>query len=1030
MKTKHDAPGTWTLFLTLTSWTAGGAQVLYVSPTGTGGAAGTREQPLSVRGAIARASNEASIQEIVLLAGEYLADNVNFRNPVGADPAAWAPLRMLAEEGQGATLRHSVRIERAEPVEGLRGVYRTNQMPPGEPNLWERDTRTRYVSLATVESVAAYPGSCFADPEGEALYFHPSDGESPDTHEIFYGLGVSNGRALGVYRPNTTVEDLRFLDCIGLRTHALVLNAANLAVRRCHFENCDMGCGLGTYATDNLIEDCTMQDVAQGVRSLGKDLTVRGCRFVKVRDRFLYRVYPAVDTGVYTYFPASGTTVVDSFIQGYLQGVRVKAKPGRCVIRHNTIVDCHVGVWWVTDNSNSDTSYNVIVNAEDFIRVSRFDADFTLDHNLFWRPRDAQAFARRTEVVRGANRGKFDVLADPRFADPTKGDYRLLPDSPALALTDAEGRPAGAFGPAPKDGAAKAPPTRTLAFGADTIPYGPHGEETFDRDPWIGGGTTRVRRLFEKTGLIKRLAGQPRAAVSGHAFDTPGQIVATRVQIGDQPAQQVPYTPSQTIELPDRDGDYRVTVQVQNDRGIWSEPAEVVFRLDRQQPELVGDPLALANDHGLIVTFRTNEPCSAEVQFGPTPNYGNVAGTRPFVKRCWESGEGGERVETWTIPRTQLAIAILAPQVTRGERVHFRVLLEDQAGLKTASRDYTATVRGATRTLTVSPGGLDTPSGGAAKSPFRTLQYAVDRALPGDTVQLLPGVYTRYTLVTHGGVGEQARLTIEAEQPGAVTFDGAYREPSLIALENVSYVTVRGLRILSYQKAGVYAYRSDHITVDECTFYNGAGSSKGYHVFMFHSPHGTVSRCLAVGAEVGLQFLKSPHATVTHNTISQQLYAAASYDYSLRGTVQTNNSFCFSGNDIFRGYWAHPEEAETFRSDHNNLGTNVVTHNQNGPVAKTPVWQHVMAEAFDAQYGTRRFRFGAVSKAIVSMGGKRYLTMREWREVSGQDKHSVFADPRYVKPYGTIDRWDWSVRADSPNVGAAEGGATIGALGR
>ena len=64
------------------------------------------------------------------------------------------------------------------------------------------------------------------------------------------------------------------------------------------------------------------------------------------------------------------------------------------------------------------------------------------------------------------------------------------------------------------------------------------------------------------------------------------------------------------------------------------------------------------------------------------------------------------------------------------------------------------------------------------------------------------------------------------------------------------------------------------------------------------------------------------------------------------------------------------------------------------------------------------------------MGGKRYLTMAEWREASGQDEHSIFADPKYVEPYGTIDRWDWSVELDSPNIGAGEGGTTIGAFTR
>ena len=1019
--------GSVALALALLPCRAAAAQVLYVHPDGQG--AGTREHPASLRAAIARASKEPEVREIVLAGGEYLANNVNFSLGVGADPAKWPSLTIRPAEGEAVTLCHSVHVDQAAAVPGMTGVYRTDRVPPGEPNMWERDTRVRYVALCNKDSVAAHAASCFADPEDNALYLHTSDDKPPQAHRVFFGLGIGNGRALGIYRPNVTVQGLRFRDCIGLNTHAVVLNAPNLVVRGCHFDNCDIGCGLGTYATNNLVEDCTMQDVAQGVRSLGRDLTVRRCRFVKVRDRFLYRVYPALDTAVYTYFPASGTTIEHCFAQGYVQAFRVKAKPGKYVIRHNTIVDVHVGVYWVTDNSNSDTSYNVVVNAADFIRVSRFDPGFALDHNLFWRPKQPRMFEQRSKVIRGANLGKFNVLADPRFVDSDKGDYRLLPDSPALAIKAPDGRPAGAFAGAPAAAAAKVRPSRSLEFGPDTSPFGPHGEETFDRDPWIGGGTERVRRLFADQGPAMRLAGQPAGAVSVRAFDTPGKIVTTRVTVGGGPTREMPYSPSQTIELPDKDGDYRVRVQVRNDRGVWSEPVEAILRLDRQPPKLLGAPAILANDHGLIVTFSTDEPCFAEVQFGPTAAYGSVAAAPKFVRRAWESQDGGERVETWTIARAEHALAIIEPKVKAGQSVHLRVLLRDQGGLKSESQDYTTAVRGAARALFVSTKGVDAAGPGTRTAPFRTLQYAVDRALPGDRVVMMPGVYTRYTLVTHAGVAEDAQLTIEPEQPGTVTLDSAYREPSLIALEGVSYVTVRGLRILYYQKAGVYAYRSLHVTVDRCTFYNGAGSTKGYHVFMFYSPHGTVTRCLAVGGEVGLEFLQSPHATVTHNTISQGLYAAVRYDYSLAGTVQMNNSLCFAGNDIFCGCWQHPDELKTFRSDYNNLGTNVTIHNRNRPVAKTETWQQVLAEEFEAKYGTRRFRFGTVSKAILAMGDERYLTMKDWREASGQDKHSIFADPRYVKPYGAIDRWDWRLRPDSPNVGAGENRATLGALG-
>jgi hypothetical protein len=106
-----------------------------------------------------------------------------------------------------------------------------------------------------------------------------------------------------------------------------------------------------------------------------------------------------------------------------------------------------------------------------------------------------------------------------------------------------------------------------------------------------------------------------------------------------------------------------------------------------------------------------------------------------------------------------------------------------------------------------------------------------------------------------------------------------------------------------------------------------------------------------------------------------------------------------------------------------------VEHNKPSPVARTPIWQQVLAEAFEAKYGTPRFPFATGSKAIVGMTDKRYLTMKDWREASGQDTHSLFADPKYVKPYGVMDRWDWRLRPGSPNLGAGQGGTTVGAFG-
>ncbi|MBN1674322.1 MAG: right-handed parallel beta-helix repeat-containing protein [Kiritimatiellae bacterium] len=1029
---KHRVPSLMLLAAGLTGACACAqtAGVLWVAPDGAAKAPGTRAEPLSLAAAVARASRDMQVRELVLAGGEYRVEDVNFSKPDAADSAKYPPLTIRPAEPGKVTLYQSQKIDRAEPVAGLPGVFRTDRIPPGRAHLWERDARVRYVELATKDSVAAYPASCFLDAEENALYFHTSDGKAWAEHDIHFGLGLGNGRGLGVYRPNVTIEGLRFRDFIDVP--ALILSAPNQAVRRCAFENIDRGCLIGKTGVDAVIEDCTFDEVGQGVRSQGANTTVRRCRLVKSRGAFRYPNYPALDTGVYTYYPADSSTVSDCLIQGYHQGVRVKTGgKGRYRIRHNTILDCELGVSWVGGYENTDCSHNIIVGATDFIRVSRFPSTFALDDNLFWQPKQLLEYAVRSAVIRGANLGKRHMLADPRFVDPDNGDYRLLPDSPALALKDAEGRPAGAFGAVEQAEAARAAPrpALSLAFTADTVPFGPHGTLTFERDPWIGGGTTHVRDLPGNGGLPKRLSGRPRFTLQPRAFDPIGHIVATRITIGDGAPEESPFRPERSVTLPDADGEYRIRVEAKSERGAWSEPAEAVVRLDRKPPALAGAPVVFANAHGLIVTFRADEPCFAEVEFGPSAEYGATAKMPAFIKRNWDSLDGGDYIESWTLPRTEFAVPILAPQVEAGQRLHLRVRLRDEAGLESVGPDFDATAGGAARTLYVGTTGSDGAGHGDRTRPWRTLQYAVDRALPGDRVVLLPGTYTKPALVTHGGIDANSPLTIEAEKPGTVTLDSAGREPWLIATERAPFVTIRNLRILYYERAGVYVYRSPHVTVDACQFYKPRGVG-GYHVFFFWSPYGTITRCLAIGGDVGLSFVESPHATVTRNTVSQALGGAVSYSYSLKGTVQMNNCFVFAGNDSVVGEIRHPDELKTFRSDYNNLGQYLINHNRDKPVAQTPTWDRIKAESFKFKYGTPRYPFsGLYSKGIVRIAGTQYKTMQDWREAYGQDTHSVFADPKFVKPFGPVDRWSWQLQPGSPNIGAGENGTTIGAFG-
>ncbi len=1015
------------LLMVLSFSQAAAAQTLHVAPSGTPAGTGEPGKPISLQGALDRAQKDPGITHILLAAGDYTG---NFILKPLDQPRHDRPSRLTIQPTPGAkvVLRNSVQITEAQLVPGWMNLYRCNVLPPGEPAMWEHDSRVRYRACATKDSVGVYPGSCFVDETEKALYLSTSDGKSPSGHTVWLSLSPTHSRGLAVYRPDVVLEGLGFADYASRDNMAIQIFSSKVTVKECNFENCEKAVSAWTGTQDIVIDGCRGQDIAQPIYSLGKDIVVRNCVFVKAHDRFLLEVYPQDDCAYQVYAPGAGGTFEGNFCKGYFNGILIKAGISPYIIRHNTIIDSHSGILWSATRPDSDVSYNIISGARAFIHAQDFPERFKLDHNLFWNPKEYGEFEASMQVIRGAGLGKFNVLADPRFMDEASGDYRLRPDSPALGLGSRalkpgeQGRPAGAFGVAALDSADQARPTLSLAFEADSVPFGPSGQYTFEKDPWIGGGTTHISQLSQGE-IPMRLVGQGMIKFRLRAFDAAGTIKKMRFIVGTGETVEAPFRDSHLLALPDREGEYAVTCEVENDRGIVSAPARATVRVDRTAPRLMGQPQVMCNDQGVIINLGTSEACFATVFFGESPEA--LAGQMKsalMIQRFWDANDGGEWVETWSTPRNEHAIAILAPQVKSGAMLYYKIALTDQAGLTSQSPVFNCKVIGQPREIVVSTDGNDHIDSKC----FKTLQYAVDRALPGDRIVIEPGVYTQYTCMTHGGTGDDHRVVIEARIPGTVTLDGAKRHTALIHLESAPWVTVRGLRILDFKKAGIYSYRSPETQIDGCVFFNGLGWATGYHTFMFNSPGAVVTRCLTVGSEVGFYFLASPGVTVKNNIASQHMFAAAVYAFSARGTTQMNNSFAFgASNDVYSIEMQHPDELKTFVSDYNNLGTLVGAYGDNYKLEKSDpdLWRRIKAEAFSAKYP---IQFFLASKAVVSLNGKRYLTLKDWTQATGQDKHSLFADPGYVNPCANIDRWDWSVKPGSPNL---IGGLNMGPIG-
>ena len=87
---------------------------------------------------------------------------------------------------------------------------------------------------------------------------------------------------------------------------------------------------------------------------------------------------------------------------------------------------------------------------------------------------------------------------------------------------------------------------------------------------------------------------------------------------------------------------------------------------------------------------------------------------------------------------------------------------------------------------------------------------------------------------------------------------------------------------------------------------------------------------------------------------------------------------------------------------------------------------HTLYSAAAFLYSCESF-LGGYTKAIVNYSeykgqGKRYVSLEDWREFSGLDHHTIFADPLYRDTAGR----DFRLDPKSPNRGAGANEATMG----
>ena len=439
----------------------------------------------------------------------------------------------------------------------------------------------------------------------------------------------------------------------------------------------------------------------------------------------------------------------------------------------------------------------------------------------------------------------------------------------------------------------------------------------------------------------------------------------------------------------------------------------------------VGTPYCRTSPHGVVLSFETSVPCRARLLAWLI----DCDEARPVRD---SGGEHSIRVH---------ALGWLQEQPRPGAKFGYSIELETDSGER-MSREGEHVFTGTTLHHYVAPTGNDREDGGTLKRPWRTLQYAVDRSLPGDEVVLNPGIYSGETRLRRGGTAT-APLRIGAAKPGTVVVDGGRQARSLLRLDAASHVVIEGLELRWFSCGGTYGgvqiAGSRNVTVRGCRIWNAfwwLRRPSGIGLVAEDSPGCIVERNLIFKTDFIARFVRSPGFRFVHNTAAGSGHGGVDIQASAEQSVLTNNDLAFQGNDVISIRVATLKELAAFTCDYNNLGTLLRDSGGNAPlrldkgdwdelskgIVRLVVTPAVARTLLDR--APPRLRDSIVTSRVWGGHFLRFVRLDSWREVSGQDRNSLFVDPLRR----SMPRLDFSLEEGSPLAGAGQRGRTIGAL--
>ncbi|MGH2933965.1 MAG: right-handed parallel beta-helix repeat-containing protein [Gaiellaceae bacterium] len=174
-----------------------------------------------------------------------------------------------------------------------------------------------------------------------------------------------------------------------------------------------------------------------------------------------------------------------------------------------------------------------------------------------------------------------------------------------------------------------------------------------------------------------------------------------------------------------------------------------------------------------------------------------------------------------------------------------RLLLLAAAGLLAVTVSLSGAGNRPARAIYVSVTGSNEDPGTKAR-PLRSIEDALRRARPGDTIHVAPGDYRERLVTVHSGAAG-APITLAGSRGARITGDGSGRQ---IQIRN-DYITVRGLTVGDADKL-IWIEGAHHVEIVDDRLENGGGECIRIKYFSTHVliAHDTIDHCGLTGFDL------------------------------------------------------------------------------------------------------------------------------------------------------------------------------------